>query len=401
MTIAMIAPSDLPIPATKGGAVETGIQQIIDENEKERKVQIVVFSFYDELAYRKSCEYKNTKFVFYKANKFDYLNKIILKSINFIFRKIKFKKQLCINYKFLKFIINNIKYSKIDKILIKNCINYVLPLRKNTNSQIYLQLHNDFLNANVYKAEKIVDSCDGLIANSEYIKKCILTINNAKENKIMINKNCLDDSDFIEVTENEINEKARKYNIDITKKNILFSGRIVQQKGIKELIQAVQLLDNRIDWNLVIVGSKTFGKTVNDKFLIELKELSQKNKERIKFIGFVSHSDIKFLNKMADIVVIPSMWEEPAGRVALEAQVQGTPIIISNSGGLVEYTNDLSSIIIERNSYFIENLTKAIAKLLLDDKLRDNMGKEAKKFCLPYNSKYYYYEILEELGLRE
>ena len=48
MKLILLAPSDLPIPSVKGGAIETGIQQIIDENEKKHKIDIIVYSYYNQ-----------------------------------------------------------------------------------------------------------------------------------------------------------------------------------------------------------------------------------------------------------------------------------------------------------------------------------------------------------------
>lgn len=402
MNLVLIAPSDLPIPAVKGGAIETGIQQIIDENEKQHKVNIKVYSYYNREAEVISKKYKYTTFVYYKQKKVDNLIKFIIKVINHVFKKAKLKIRFNIHYHYLKFIIKELKEMKDIKnttILIKNAVNFVIPIKKRTGTKVFLQLHNDFLNKDTYKAEKIVENCEALISNSEYIKKCISTIANASKKKIMVNKNCLDDSDFEEITEEEVRSKALEYGIDVNKTNILFSGRIVPEKGIKELLYAIQDISKEIDWNLNIVGSKCFGKTKVDKFTKELYDISDKNKDKIKFMGYVKHSDMRFINKIADVSVIPSIWEEPAGRVALESQVVGTPIIISDSGGIKEYTNLKASIVVKRGENFVQDLTKALNKILLNENLKKNMGEEARKVTQPYTTTHYYNEILEQLNL--
>lgn len=402
MSLIIIAPSNLPIPSVRGGAIETGIQQIIDENELEHKTDIIVYSYYEPYAKEVSKKYKYTKFVYYKSNIFAKLYKNIARMCNYMLKSVKAKRRFNIHSRYLKYIIKDLKNCNLtnkDVILIKNAVNYVIPIYNNLPAKIFLQLHNDFFNKDTYKASKIAQCCEGLIANSEYIKKCILTIDKIEDKKVMINKNCLDNNDFEDISAKDVEKKAIEYGIDLRKKNILFSGRIVPQKGIKELIYSAQDISKDIDWNLNIIGSKSFGKNTTDKFKKELYNIADKNKDRIKFLGYVKHSDVKFLNKVADVVVIPSIWEEPAGRVALEAQVVGTPIIISNSGGLGEYTNDKASIVIERGENFIKDLTKMLEKILLDDDLRKAMGEEAKKVTSKYTSKNYYNEILTQLGL--
>ncbi len=399
MKLILISPSNLPIPVTKGGAVETGIQQIIDENEIQHKVDILVYSYYEDEAKELSKKYKYSKFIFYKENKLKKFIRYNIKCLNYILKKLKLKFSFNIHYNYLNFIIKDMKKYEKSIVLVKNAVNFVIPIKKHTNNKVFLQLHNDFLNCNTYNSEAIAESCDKLIANSEYIKKCILSVSNVNENKVLINKNCLDDNDFDEILDKQLKEKAIEYNIDRSKKNILFSGRIVRQKGIKELLYAVNELPKEVDWKLNIIGSKSFGKTKRDKFFKELYSISKKNENRINFVGYVKHSDVKFLNKLSDVVVIPSIWEEPAGRVALEAQVVGTPIIITNSGGLIEYTNDKSSIVVNKEENLVSNLAKAINLVLSDDVVRKNMGKEAKKFAMPYTAKHYYTEILEALDI--
>ena len=77
MKIAVITSGFLPVPATKGGAVETLCENFIKVNEKYQKVKLVFFSIYDSAAFQEAKKYKNTKFIFIKSNSFiDFLDKI-------------------------------------------------------------------------------------------------------------------------------------------------------------------------------------------------------------------------------------------------------------------------------------------------------------------------------------
>ena len=60
---------------------------------------------------------------------------------------------------------------------------------------------------------------------------------------------------------------------------------------------------------------------------------------RHKNIGQVSHSKVLKIFEQSEIAVIPSRWEEPFGRTALEASSRGCATIISNRGGLTETTD--------------------------------------------------------------
>ena len=56
-------------------------------------------------------------------------------------------------------------------------------------------------------------------------------------------------------------------------------------------------------------------------------------------LGFLKHKKVlQFLNK-SEIAVVPSRWEEPFGRTALESSSRACATIISNRGGLPETTD--------------------------------------------------------------
>ena len=76
----------------------------------------------------------------------------------------------------------------------------------------------------------------------------------------------------------------------------------------------------------------------------------------------------------SEIAVIPSRWEEPFGRTALEASSRGCATIISNRGGLSE-TTDYAIKLKKLDVYNIEN---EIIKLIENKKLRVNLQKKSK-----------------------
>lgn len=391
----IIAPGILPIPATRGGAVETGIEQLIYENEKNDENVFEIYSCFDKKASKQAKNFKKSNFLFYKFGKIDKIKMYLLKGINKICNILNINKNFNVYPGFLKFICQNIKNSEGETVLIKNSIRFVEPISKITDKPIVLQLHNDFLNKDVPDCEEIVSKCYKIVANSQYIKKRICTIENVKPSNVYVNMNCLDQNSFIVPNEKQKNEIIKKYNIDVNKKNIIFVGRISKVKGIKELLYALKLIEKNKTWNLLIVGGKWFSDNYKDKYYKELSKISKSFKDRINFLGYVKHEDIKNIYSIASIAVVPSIWEEPAGRVVLEAEAMGVPVIVSNSGGIPEYINDKSAIVVNRDELFIENLSKSINELINDTKKSLTIGNEGRKFAQSFTSERYYNEIMK------
>ena len=83
--VAVITSGFLPVPATKGGAVENLVENILNENEKKKRIRFNIFSIYDEKAKLSSNKYNKTSFTFIKTPKI-----VVLfdKCIYFIAKKI-------------------------------------------------------------------------------------------------------------------------------------------------------------------------------------------------------------------------------------------------------------------------------------------------------------------------
>ena len=81
-----------------------------------------------------------------------------------------------------------------------------------------------------------------------------------------------------------------------------------------------------------------------------------------KELGFLNHKKTLGILGKTEIAVVPSRWEEPFGRTALEASSSGCATIISNKGGLIETTDQ--AIIIKKLDEI--NLYKEIKKLILN-----------------------------------
>jgi glycosyltransferase involved in cell wall biosynthesis len=76
--------------------------------------------------------------------------------------------------------------------------------------------------------------------------------------------------------------------------------------------------------------------------------------------------------KMADIAVVPSMWEEPFGLTVVEAMAAGLPLITTRSGGIPEICEGVATIVDRDN--IVNNLTNAILELYNNPEKRVQMS---------------------------
>lgn len=111
---------------------------------------------------------------------------------------------------------------------------------------------------------------------------------------------------------------------------LVFAGRLVHEKGLQELIKALPLLRDELpDLRLVVAGT---GHQLADQ---QDRAARYGVGDLISWAGFLDATDTARLLAAADLVVVPSLYE-PFGLVALEAQLAGTPVAVSDTGGLAE-----------------------------------------------------------------
>lgn len=131
---------------------------------------------------------------------------------------------------------------------------------------------------------------------------------------------------------------------------LFFVGRLVREKGVHLLLEAV----SRLGWEFPDLRLVVAGKGPQAD---ELKELAWRlgMAENVRFLGFVEDERRNELFRLADVAVFPSLYE-PFGIVALEAMAFGTPLLVADTGGLREivrhgengammYTGDVESLI--------------------------------------------------------
>ena len=208
---------------------------------------------------------------------------------------------------------------------------------------------------------KIINHASAISVANEYEKKIFLEFN---------------ENSKIEIIRNGVNLKTlvskenfrNKYKI--SNKFILFVGRFSLSKGIKTLIQAFNLVQNEnkfSDINLIIMGVD-FGYERDMEKLIHTLNLSKK----IIVIKNPPREDVISAYGESEFLVLPSQWEL-SPLVPLESFAFKKPVISTKSHGIPFTVKDNENgILVEPEEP--EQLSKAITRLLFDDKLRNKLG---------------------------
>ncbi len=188
-------------------------------------------------------------------------------------------------------------------------------------------IHNDMQRTINSVESWLINESDRIIVNSNYMWKELVTVFNTDNKKLRIINNGIDLGKFDNMA---VDPVFRQNYAAGNEKIVFFVGRLVNEKGVHVLLNAIpEILKNYNDVKFVIAGK---GPCLNN--LIELSE--QLNiTHKVYFTGFVSEEVLLKLYKCSDIAVFPSTYE-PFGIVALEGMVAGIPVVVSDVGGLSE-----------------------------------------------------------------
>ena len=132
-----------------------------------------------------------------------------------------------------------------------------------------------------------------------------------------------------------------KYEIPDDRFTILYVGRMAEEKGPDRLVEAFSRLDPK-RFHLILLGEwRTKSKSAGDKRAAFAEYLSSQvarlPKGSVTVLGLFPPDVAQQLYGLADLLVIPSRFEEPFSMVAIEAMASGVPVLAVRRGGMPEY----------------------------------------------------------------
>jgi glycosyltransferase involved in cell wall biosynthesis len=216
---------------------------------------------------------------------------------------------------------------------------------------------------------------DVIVCNSDFIKKDL--------EKAGIDNSLLrvvhNGIDFDRIGDGEDSENIRdEFEIPEGCPVIGCAGSLFKTKGQEHLIKAFPaILKKYPDARILIAGDGSERKN--------LEKLSESIEGGQKIIFAGKRKDMANIMKSIDIMVVPSVWEEPFGLVNVEAMYAGVPVIASNVGGIPEIIEDSKTglLVPPGDEAAIAN---AVIKLLEDNDLKNRIIKNARERAENYFS---------------
>jgi glycosyltransferase involved in cell wall biosynthesis len=236
---------------------------------------------------------------------------------------------------------NKYKNREISIIEIHNRPEYVNILRKNfPNSKIILTYHNDPLNLrgsnSVSEREKLLRDCYKIIFISKWIKNRFFLhlSSNIRNNYEIIYHGVL---------------KKKNINLNKKKKYILFVGKLNENKGYDVFVEVAKKF-NKINpnWKFISIGNESRKKIFPDK-------------NTVKEIGYIDNQKVLDYYQKSEIAIGNSKWNEPLGRIAIEASSRKCCPIITNVGGLIE-SKEIAIVLKKNNSKSILDILKQLTQ---------------------------------------
>ena len=183
----------------------------------------------------------------------------------------------------------------------------------------------------------IMTSGERVIAISDYVAEHVAKRYGVGNDRLRVIPRGVDLTQFDphRVNEARVAQLRKTWELDPDKRIIMLPGRISDRKGHTWLLEALAKLwqDGKAENTIcIMVGNRPTGSAYADR--VEKKIIELKLENRVWLVG--PCSDMPAAYALADIVIIPSTGPEAFGRISIEAQAMGKPVIATDRWGLSE-----------------------------------------------------------------
>ncbi len=222
----------------------------------------------------------------------------------------------------------------------------------------------------------MVAAADRVITCSHYMRGHVAAVLGAPLGRVTVIQNAVDPSDLEAPV--DLDELRGRF-AEPGERLVLLVGRLVYEKGfhlaLDALAQTVECLGGI---RFVVAGSGTAEAELRD----QARRLGLMRHG--SFLGWVGDDMLHALYRVAEIVIVPSIYE-PFGLVALEAMACGCPCIVADTGGLREVVPGDGTVGLRFRSRDAVALSDVLAQILIDDEARAKLVAEAREHVLSFD----------------
>jgi glycosyltransferase involved in cell wall biosynthesis len=377
LRVALVSSGLIPIPPTRGGAVEEYVYQLSRHLRRLGIDAVVIDANYD-----------SSRVVYEDVNGAQVIRVPTAKP------SVGFKERILKEILFGSTTASYINREDFDVVHVNTAwVGFTLALRRNAGkhkSQGFVYTcHNPLWPEDrVHVGEKIVRLVEGytmkiantVIALNKTMQKALTEKAKVDPRKMVIVPNGVDTEFFRPGLKNE--QILSEYGLE-EQSYILFVGRVSPEKGVHILLRAFKQIVNYIpkDFKLVVVGplSSAFNSAQPSSYAEAMMRYSKEELgERVVFTGAIDRNSLRILYSNAYCFVLPSL-AEAFPMVLLEAMASGTPPMGSTAGGIPDIIIEgVNGLLFRKGDW--RDLANKLLTLFQDRGFRDKLSHNARKY---------------------
>lgn len=254
------------------------------------------------------------------------------------------------------------------------CYLYLIFLKKIQKSQIHTIIYshcnaNDMLRTQTSRGlsfrkkvlKAALQATDGIIAISQSVKKSLIEVFGVPQNKIQVIYNGVDLKCYQDLKKNRENNGSRKKDQFTAPVKLVYVGRLIQEKGVQNTLNALANVSTKMQWNFDVIG--------DGPYRSKLEQLADNLgiNEKVHFLG--ERKDVPNLLKDYDIFIHMPIWEEGFGITIIEAMATGLLCICRAKGGIPEIIEDGKNGILVNSNKMLKNVLEELIPIFNSKKI--------------------------------
>ena len=375
--VAMLGTEVLPIPPVLGGAVE---QAVYEASRFLREVRVSVISRSSKALQGSGPETSEIHYVDLKAQE-----RVVRSALRSGFPL--WDRMQADRFYFLNGAADVLGRLSPDVIEVHNRPHFFPFLQKQfPGKKFVLSMHNDLFAYGLPEGPLVrsLEKLDMLVVASEFLKRVVLERFPGLVSRVLVEPYGLDTEAWTPALKEKEQtlQIRRRYRLR-PGRTLLFVGRVLPCKGLIPLVKAFEIARQKVDGlKLLVVGCPGFGKSSESPYMDQVKRLAAPLGCAVNFTGFVPPCEIPSYFAAADLTVVPSLWDEPFGRVTLESLAVAVPVLASRRGGIPEAVQNGENGLLLEDPEAVETLAEKLVWMILHPEERQRMGEFGRKTVL-------------------